>query len=185
MLAMKKLTWFLDAIDYINEWCGKVVSFIVIWLMLVVTFEVIARYVFNRPSIWGMEVSQMSMLAMICLGVGSTFLHDGHVRVTIFYDMLSPKKRAMLDLALYPLVLLVSVVLVWYGGKIFWQNLIYGFKTSSAWGPVQWPTKMMVPIAGALLGLQCLAKLIRDWIIAWSGVKLESKMLAGQHGISD
>jgi len=80
------------------------------------------------------------------------------------------------------LVLLVSIVLVWYGGKIFWRNLIYGFKTASAWAPLQWPTKMLVPISGLLLGFQCLAKLIRDWITVWSGVKLESKMVSGNHG---
>jgi TRAP-type mannitol/chloroaromatic compound transport system permease small subunit len=169
MLAMKKLTWFLNLIDYTNELCGRVISFVGIWLTFIVAFEVIIRYVFNRPTTWGMELSQMSMLVMICLGVGYTFLHDGHVRVTILYDMLSTKKRAILDLILYPLVLLVSIVLVWYGGKIFWQNLIYGFRTASAWAPLQWPTKLMVPIAGVLLGLQCLAKLIRDWIIVWTG----------------
>jgi TRAP-type mannitol/chloroaromatic compound transport system permease small subunit len=183
IVEMKNLTWFLHAIDYINEWCGRIVSFLPILLTGVVAFDVVARYFFNRPTIWAMEVSQMTMLIMICLGVGAVLLHDGHVKVSIIYDIISIKKRAMLDLAIYPLVMIVSFVLVWYGSKIFWQNLIYGFRTCSLWAPVQWPTKMMVPISGSLLGLQCLSKLIRSWIIVWSGVKVESEILSKHHEI--
>ena len=177
---MKRITTiFLATIDFINEWCGRTVAFLVLVQMVLVTLDVFARYLLNRPTIWVMEACQICLLAMTCLGVGFTLLHGGHAKVTLLYDILSPKTRVIVDLVVYSLALFVSVVLVWYGTEIFWQNLIFGFTSGSAWNPLQWPTKILVPIAGGLLGLQVLAIMIRALIFGWTGKMLKSKMASG------
>jgi TRAP-type mannitol/chloroaromatic compound transport system permease small subunit len=79
------------------------------------------------------------------------------------------------DLITHQVALLLVLVLIWYGGQIFWQNFEYDFRTSSAWAPVQWPAKMMIPLAGILLGIQLIANMVRFLVIAISGVELESR----------
>jgi TRAP-type mannitol/chloroaromatic compound transport system permease small subunit len=64
---------FLKAMDTINEWVGRVSSFWVIILAVVVGAEVILRYVFNRPSLCGEkgrekgQIFEFDNLEKICL----------------------------------------------------------------------------------------------------------------------
>jgi TRAP-type mannitol/chloroaromatic compound transport system permease small subunit len=64
---MKILTKFLDIIDNINEWLGNWFSLAIFLLMVVVTYDVVMRYFFNRPTDWGMEVNGFLMLACYLL----------------------------------------------------------------------------------------------------------------------
>jgi TRAP-type mannitol/chloroaromatic compound transport system permease small subunit len=179
---MKVLMKFLDIIDYINEWVGRIFGFVLVSLMLGVVYAVAMRYVFNRPVIWAMEVNRWSLLVAICLGCGYTLLHDAHVKVSVVYDLLTPRGKAILDLISHTAVFLICIVLVWHGGKITWDNLVNGYRSNSVWAPILWPSKALVPIAGVLLGLQCLARWIRDWFMAVKGMQLESKAYRGDGG---
>jgi TRAP-type mannitol/chloroaromatic compound transport system permease small subunit len=181
--TMKILNVALDIVDTINEWSGRIFGLALVLLVFVVVYEVVMRYFFNRPTIWGMEISQMLMLISVCLGVGYTFLHGGHVRITILHDSFSPRTKAVIDGVTYFIVLMCAAVLIWYGFKIFWQNLIFNYRTSSAFEPPQWPAKMLVPVSGGLLALQCVAKLVRDWTMALRGKKLESRWEKGEGGL--
>lgn len=172
---MKGLQFCLHVIDSINEWTGRAVALVCVVMMFLITYDVVLRYVFNSPLDWQMEVSQFLMLIMVCLGAGYTELYKEHVNVTLFYEKWSPRTRAIVDLITHPLAIIMIVVLIWDGGQIFWQNYIHEFRTSSVWSPVQWPAKLMVPLAGVLLGIQILAKLARTAILVLSGVVLKSQ----------
>jgi TRAP-type mannitol/chloroaromatic compound transport system permease small subunit len=178
--TMRILNVALDIVDTINEWCGRIFGFALVLLVFVVVYEVVMRYLFNRPTIWGMEISQMLMLISVCLGVGYTFLHSGHVKITILQDSFSSRTKAVIDGITYFVVLICASALIWYGFKIFWQNLIFNYHTSSAFAPPQWPAKMLVPVGGGLLALQCVAKLVRDWTMALKGKKLQSRWEKGE-----
>jgi len=179
---MNVLNKLIAVIDHINEWMGRIFGFVLIFLMFSVVYAVIMRYVFNLPVIWAMEVNCWALLLAICLGGGYTFLHGAHVKVSIIYDLLPARGKAILDLISHTTVFLICIVLVWQGGKIAWDNLINGYMSNSVWAPLLWPSKALVPIAGILLGLQCLAKWIRDWFIAVKGVELKRTAFRGEGG---
>ena len=50
---MRVLIKALRITDNINEWAGNIFKFLVIALMLFVSYDVIMRYVFLRPTEWG------------------------------------------------------------------------------------------------------------------------------------
>ena len=181
---MGVLAKFVDFVDRINEWIGKVFAFLIIVTMAVVVFDVFARYFFNRPTVWGMETSTFLLCGIVFLGGGYCLLHGGHVKVDILYARLSPRAKAIIDLITYPLLLGVCFVLIRYGGEIAWDSLIHHKASTSAWAPPLWPVQMVIPIGGILIGLQGLAKWIRDWVTAITGEnKLESKIVRGEGGI--
>ena len=97
----------------------------------------------------------------------------------------SPRAKAIVDLITYLSVFIICVILVRYGGKMMWQSFSIGEVSSeSAWEYIMWPVRLMVPLAGVLLGLQALAKWIRDLATAIAGVKkLESKVVRGEGGL--
>jgi TRAP-type mannitol/chloroaromatic compound transport system permease small subunit len=165
-------------VDHISEWSGRIFSFSVAFLMFFVVFEVIMRYMFNKPTDWSMESSQMLMLLMISMGTGYTLLHDGHVKVTILRERLPIKTGAILDVFTDLIVIVVSIVLIWYGWKVFWQSYTFGFRTASSWAPLLWPAKLLVPLSGLALGIQCISKILRNFIFVLLGHQVASAQLA-------
>jgi TRAP-type mannitol/chloroaromatic compound transport system permease small subunit len=107
------------------------------------------------------------------------------VKVDIVYTRMSPRTKAIVDLITYLFVFLFCLVVVRYGIEVTWAHLINGYTSTSAWSPITWPFKIMVPIAGVLLGTQALAKWIRDLVTVLTGVKLESKVVRGEGGIRE
>jgi TRAP-type mannitol/chloroaromatic compound transport system permease small subunit len=83
--------------------------------MVVVQFVVVGmRYVFGVPSIF-LQESIVYMHALIfMIGAGYTLLHDGHVRIDIFYGDATPKRRAVVNLAGVLILLLPISVMIWY-----------------------------------------------------------------------
>jgi len=180
---MKFVLRLVYIIDLINEWIGRIFSFLIIALMLLVVEEVIARYFFRSPHDWGLELSGFLFLITICLGGGYTLLHGGHVKVDIIYLLFPARVKAIVDLFTYIIVICLAFVLIRYGGESFLRAFTSHAVSFSGWQVILWPFRLFVPIAGMLLGLQALAKWIRDWITAVTGVKMESKVVHGEGGI--
>lgn len=56
------------------------------------------RYLFDYTVIWVIEI-EIYLFAMIFLGGAAyTFQQDEHVRVDVFYDKLSPKRKAIVNI---------------------------------------------------------------------------------------
>lgn len=91
----KKVCRFIDAL---NEWVGKAVSWVTFLLVLVVFTDVVMRYAFKTSYVFTQELEWQLFSFIFLVGAGYTLLHDGHVRVDIVYQQLSPKGRAWVNL---------------------------------------------------------------------------------------
>lgn len=145
-----------DIIDTLNEYAGRTISWLVP-LMVLNTFAVaILRYVFDLGWVWLQETYVWFHGAIFMIGVGYTLLHEGHVRVDIIYEKLSPKKKAWVNL-LGVIVFLLPMVCV-----LFW--VVYPY-VSLSWSrlessreaggiPAVFILKSMMLIFCGVLGLQ-------------------------------
>ena len=154
----------LHYIDLLSEWTGKVSSFLIIALSLVVGFEVVARYLFKHPTIWAPEISTMVFGAYIILGGAYTLHIKGHANMDLIYERISPRKKALLDVITFWFFAFFCVVLVWKGGATSWRALETLEHSGSIWNPPVYPIKMVLPVGAGLLLLQGIAKFIRDVI---------------------
>ena len=159
---MSKLTAVLGFIDAINDWVGKVISFGVLLMFLLVLSEVIRRYFFNAPTVWGTELTQLTFGVYVILSGGHIMRWGGHVNVDILYSRFSLKVKNIIDIITFLLFFLFCGMMVLYGGSLAWESLSIWEHSNSAWGPPIYPVKMMIPIGAFLLLLQGVAKLIRD-----------------------
>lgn len=82
-------------------------------LMSFITYDVVARYVFNMPTAWSNEVSTMMFVAIVYLGLGYAAIEDRHVRLDILVSRMSPiwQKRWMSLMDAIGLV--VAVFITW------------------------------------------------------------------------
>ena len=95
---MNQLKHITHWIDTINEWIGRGVAWVTLGLVLVVFVDVVMRYLFKTSFVFTQEMEWHLFAFIFLMGAGYTLLHDGHVRVDIFYQRLSPKARAWINL---------------------------------------------------------------------------------------
>lgn len=153
----------LRAIDGLSDWSGKVFSFLVGAIMFIIAYEVVARYVFNSPTVWASESVTYFCGIYAVMGGAYTLRLRGHANVDIVYAHLSPRMKAIVDLATFPFFFLFFGVLLWTGADYSWESLMTTETTGTAWNPPIYPVRIMIPIAALLILLQGFAKFIRDF----------------------
>jgi len=159
---MHKVSYLVKLIDVINEWAGRIVAFLIIFMALVMGYEVILRYGFDDPTFWAHETTQLVFGAYFILGGAYTLLHNGHVNMDVVYRRFPPRIRAVVDIVTSVLFYFFCVLLLWKGGQIAWESIAILERTHSPWAPPFWPVKLTIPIGAFLLLLQGLAKSIHD-----------------------
>lgn len=159
---MSKTNSFLRSIDLVNNRVGKIFGFAILPLTFCLAFEVVMRYVFNRPTIWAWDVAVQLGGLIVVLGAGFALLHKSHIVIDIVVVRFPLRVRAILDLITSLLFFFAIGILLWKSGEYGWRSFLLRECTSSYWEPPIYPLKMAIPIGIFLLLLQGIAKFIRD-----------------------
>lgn len=154
---------FLHTIDAISTAIGKLASWLIIGLMLLVCAEVFKRYMLNMPTAWIFDASNMFYGTLFMMCGAYTLAQNGHVRGDFLYSSMRPRVQAGLDLALYILFFFPGILALIWAGYSFaahsWRILEHSNVTAD--GPPVYHFKTVIPIAGALLMLQGVAEVTR------------------------
>ena len=110
---MRLLAAFVRLVDSLNDWIGRAAAWLTLAMVLVTFVVVVLRYVFSVGFVWMQESYVWMHGVVFMIGAGYTLLHDGHVRVDIFYRGGSPRYKAWVDLFGAFVLLLPVVALVW------------------------------------------------------------------------
>jgi TRAP-type mannitol/chloroaromatic compound transport system permease small subunit len=152
----------LAGIDALSDWSGKIASFFVLIVILIIDYEVVARYVFTAPTVWATEAMTIVCGIYFIMGGAYALMLKMHVSVDIIYANLSVRTRALVDLITSPVVFLYFVVILWTGGVYAWESLMIGETTGTAANLPFYPLKVSFFVASLLMFLQMIAKFIRD-----------------------
>ena len=95
---MSALLGVARAIDAVNEWTGRIFSWLTLVMVLVTVVIVVLRYGFNVGFIWMQESVRFMHAMVFLLCAGYTLLHNAHVRVDVFYAKMSPRAQAKVDI---------------------------------------------------------------------------------------
>lgn len=148
--------------------------YLIFVMMGILIFSTISRSVFDVPHIWVIEMAQFTMAAYYLLGGGYTLQNNAHVRMDLFYERWSVKKRAFAD-SITAFCLIFYLIVLFYGGWSSTEYAIqYGQKNYSSWGPPMAPIKIIMTTGIFLMILQAFAMLFRD-IATVRGKSLDSE----------
>ena len=150
----------LRMIDSISNWSGKVFSFSLYAVMFILAIEVVSRYVFNAPTVWAHGYTQRIFGSYFVLIGAYTLLNNGHVRVDIFYNNFSFRKRAFLDLLNYLFLLFWSTVLIKEGISFFADSFAVREVDEMVLAHPVYPVKFLLVVGVILITLQALNGLI-------------------------
>ena len=150
------------AITRLNRWIGTTVAWLILVIFAMLIVDVAMRYAVGRPSIWTSELAQLVFGFYAVIGGGYLLAERGHVNVDIFYGRFSRKRKALADLATSVLFFLFVGVLIYQGSSMAYESVEKLETSQSIWNPQVWPVKVAVPVAGVLLLLQGLVRVLSD-----------------------
>lgn len=153
--------WFA-LVDRVSELSGRATSWLVMPLILGVTYEVFARYLLNAPTVWAYDLAYMLYASMFMLGAAYALRYGAHVRTDFLYSGFSDRHKAMVDAVGYVLFLPALLFYLLALGRQAQHSWMIGERSiESAWRPPLYPFKWMMVVAIALLLLQAVVELLR------------------------
>ncbi|QJD60655.1 TRAP transporter small permease subunit [Pseudomonas sp. gcc21] len=163
---MRAITAFMNGVTKLNDVIGRMVAYLVVPIFAFLILEVFLRYMFNSPTVWTNELTQMLFGAYAVLSGGYLLAHRGHVNVDLFHSQLKPRARAVVDI-LGSIIFFIFILALLYFGYEMAHESVSSWETSySAWNPPIWPIKVAIPVGATLLLLQGIVKLLQDIAIA-------------------
>lgn len=154
---------FSSVVDAFIDRQGRVCALLILPLCVVVIYEVIMRYIFNAPTIWGFEMTTFLYGLHYMLGLAYTELHNGHVKVDILTARIK-KRTATIFAIVTSLVIFVPIMslLTFWTWAFAIKSTQMLEKNATSWAPPIWPIKLLMALSFTFLLLQGLSKLFRD-----------------------
>jgi TRAP-type mannitol/chloroaromatic compound transport system permease small subunit len=150
--------------DRMSLFLGRVTMLLIVALVCVMFFEVVARYVFEMPTLWANELS-LWIAGMIFLMSGLYAMQQrSHIRIFLLYDVMPRNLQRVCDLFSTLLIVGFAFVLVWgsyteaYDKFLRWETFGTAFDP-----PIPATIKPLLLIFICIVALQAVVNLINDW----------------------
>jgi TRAP-type mannitol/chloroaromatic compound transport system permease small subunit len=161
---------FIHFLERINEGLGRFLGLAALLLVIVQFILVLLGSVFSYGSIW-LQESRLYLNALIFMGgAGYTLLHDGHVRVDLFYGSADTQAQSWVDLLGGFIFLLPFLFLIGWAGFPYVVSSILNLEGSTETGgiPFVYGLKALIAVFAISLGLQAVALIGRSMAIIFN-----------------
>jgi len=187
--------WFriADGIDRINERVGRVAWYLTLAMILAGAYNAITRYLarnahidlegatgleqimyrvgtvaLNMNSNMFIELQWYLFSAVFLLAAAYTLKANAHVRVDVFYNRLSARHQAWINLVGGVLFLVpFCVLMLWTSWPVVVDAVVRLEGSPDPGGLPRYPLLALIPVAFVLLLLQGASQIIRDINLLW------------------
>ncbi|WP_172296896.1 TRAP transporter small permease subunit [Pseudoruegeria sp. HB172150] len=150
--------------DILSLICGRLAMIGILLTVLVMFYEVVARYIFEKPTLWANELS-LWIAGFIFLLAGLYAMQQrSHIRIYVIYDIMPRWMQKLADCLTVLFIWIFTICMIW-GGYNEARDKIFRMETfGTAWDPPL-PSTMKVGILViiSLVSIQALSNLIADW----------------------
>jgi len=162
---------YINFADQFVVWIGRAFAWGIFILTAAVMYEVIMRYFFNAPTLWAFDFTIQMYGAVFLMGGASAMSTKTHVKADMYYNKLSEKGQAILDLVLFICFYAPGVFALTYAGYFYAKKAWIVHETS--WNsPAQiqiYFSKSLIPLAGLLLLIIGISEIFRCIICIKTG----------------
>lgn len=160
----KMLHRIINGISSCNEKLAEAAGWVVVIMMLTISYDVAMRYIFNAPTTWSFEINRYMLILVVFIGSGWVLPAGGHVTVDIFTGTLPKRKEILLDIVtsfmagVYILIFLIQSIIFTYDA---WEHNVRSTEYL-AW-PL-WPVRLLLVIGATTLLLEFIIRIIKNSI---------------------
>lgn len=163
---------YVRVVDRLSNYVGWVAMYLIFAMVGILLLDAITRNVVQIPMHWGIEAAQFTLAAYYFMGGAMTLKNNDHVRMDLFYERLSERGKARMDIVTMGCLLFYLIVMLI--GSI--SSLEYAIQTGerrfSMWNPSMIPIKVLMVGCLALMVLQTVS-LIFKYVATLRGVTLK------------
>jgi len=161
---MNFMKTFIRIVDRLNEFVGRIVSWLTTLMVLVVFYDVVLRYVFNNGNIALQELEWHLFSIIFLLGSAYTLKKNGHVRVDILYTNFKDRTKAWINLfgSLFFLLPFSIMILISTQDFITSSWMVGEVSPNPGGLPARYILKAMIPLGFFFLILQGLAECFKN-----------------------
>ena len=152
------MIWF-ERLVLSLAWLAAVL-FTVAGIML--TYEVMARYFFIRPTVWAAELSQLCLIWGCLVAMAWLLSARRHIAVDAVIQLLPPSVQRWIEAAAMLVVAAFSAMVTRKGWSIFLDSFECGPTAGSLLDLPSWIVELAVPLGFALLFIQALIEAVRS-----------------------
>lgn len=140
---------------------NMVAALAVLFLMMLGVVQVVMRlrWLFNAPIFGYIDMIELSMPILAVLGISYCQRHGVHIRMDILVQHLRGRWLWLAETLAAILTLAIVLVLTRFSWQFFLDAFLIGDSTVDAELPT-WPSKVLVPIAFAILAARLLIQLL-------------------------
>ncbi|MCF8035833.1 MAG: TRAP transporter small permease subunit [Desulfobacteraceae bacterium] len=150
-------------IDGVQDWFGYITAMLIFPMTAIIIYEVFMRYIFNRPTSWGFELTTYIYGMHFMLGLGYTLLYNGHVRVEVFLTLLSRRKQKIISVLCHLILLLPVFSLFCYASWSYaWTSVVRLEKSWTSWAPPLYPFKLLMALGFLMFVIQGVSSLLKE-----------------------
>ena len=160
---MKVIDRVSKGIDTVNDWFGKIISFLVLGILAVIMCEVVLRRLFNRPQIWTQDAIVMLFACYIILICAYGLQKKAFVAVDVLFARLPLMGQYIMHLVTYVIFMTPFLAgLLSKSWSFFLKAYTTGEKSYSVWAPPTWPVKFCLFLGLALLTVQGVSEILKQ-----------------------
>ena len=149
-------------IDFVAEWIGRLVMWLVLAAVVISAINAVMRKLFSLSSNAYLEVQWYLFAAVFMLGAGYVFLHNAHVRIDFISSRLSKRTNAIIDtLGIVIFLIPLCLILIDLSWPFFMRAYESGEMSENAGGLIRWPVIVLIPVGFAILLLQAISELLK------------------------
>jgi len=151
-------------INHFTDVIGGIATVLMFLMLLNVFYDAIMRYFFDTGSIAMQEMEWHLFSVVFLFGIAYGLKEDGHVRVDILYDRLSPRTQAVINIAgtllmLIPLSVLIVEGSIWFVHEAYQVGEISGDPGGLTH---RWLIKAVIPTSFVFLIISSIGFMIRN-----------------------
>ncbi len=153
----------------INNFLAAISAFILLSMVLTISYDVIARYVFGAPTKWSLEINEYCLLAVVYLSGAWTLRVGGHVRVDILFRKFSKKTQLILELINSLLGMIFTGILTWEAACFVYDGILTQARSETYLEVLQWPIRSLMFIGFLLVFIEFLLREINFILLLRKG----------------
>ena len=138
----------------------RVGAVVLVAMMGLTFFDVLGRYLFNRPIVGTVETTELLMGSIVFLGIGLTTLKGGHISVDLVTAQLGEAGRRALALVAQITSLVIVELICWRMWVIAAETVDNNLRTQLWESPV-WPAAYVMAVGASLMAVAIILQLVR------------------------
>jgi C4-dicarboxylate transporter DctQ subunit len=149
--------------DALVRFLSVLAWFLVIFLTVAISYEVVLRYFFSRSLTWVTPYAEFSLVYLTFLGAPLLLKRNEHVNLEFIVSLLAPRTQILLTVLTSILGALVCLTIATSGTYISWDLYRRHVVFTEEMEFPQWIVVVVVPLATLLLAIEFLRIAFRNF----------------------